>query len=200
MKLMLDLDGCGYQYTEAFAQVMAEKRGMKREDFPMPTEWSFYKHEPWNMTTPEFLNAMGEAIIYHNLFGRVDEPYEDFEWAVDELAYTGHELFIVTTRTYGFDTVLPAKRQTYRWLESHNLLDFFDPEHIIILGGDTPKSEVCRNLSLDVAIDDGPHNYEDLMNHGTLCMLFDRPWNQEVDTGNRVSGWIEFVQTVQSMP
>lgn len=196
MRIMLDMDDCAYPLAETAAEILSEQRGVPLSTFTTPESWDFPTQPGWDMTLEEWREWLVDAMMHYDLLLR-GEPKADFEWAVEELAYAGHELEIVTARNYKPGYGALAYGATVHWLDRYNLLPFIEGIHLI--DRHTPKSRVCYERGLDIAVDDGIHNYEDLMNHGILCMLMDSPMNQSLDAENRISGWIEFVQTVQGM-
>jgi len=56
------------------------------------------------------------------------------------------------------------------------------------------KSAICKELGVDLIIEDAPHYIEDCSEAGIKVFIFDRPWNQEVrenDLITRVRDWGE---------
>lgn len=90
-----------------------------------------------------------------------------------------------------------AARHTLRWLADH---DF--PVYELHVVCDRPKSEILPQA--DIYIDDAPHVVEDLhKNTYATVILFDRPWNQGVETNEahgivRLKTWSDVVAYVRS--
>jgi len=85
-----------------------------------------------------------------------------------KLKEQGHKIFIVTLRT---DSEI---RYTKKWLEQHNISEF----EKIVNTNNTPKSEACKNLDLDLFIDDYPTILEELKGIVPHIIIFD-PENPE---------------------
>lgn len=213
-RIMIDIDGCVGNYVDAFRDCVAESRGWSHElgieEMGPAESWTFYKQRGWDMTTPEFLEAMRHSIKYLNLFGRL-KPYEGALDGLWQLHDAGHQLVVVSSRTYGPDTVGWAMHQTTEWLRTHDTPKM----KVILTSGADKKSEVCKEHELTIAIEDSPDNYEDLAYAGVWCYLMTRPWNEHVDATRvvglgyrsegycmpikqsyRVNDWSEFVKKV----
>ena len=88
-----------------------------------------------------------------------------------------HDLVIISKRPR------VAIAQTWHWFLRQRLC----PTEMIIIppDSDRPKSSVL----CDWYVDDSPAVVEELQAAGRVVYLFDRPWNQECQAGERVAGW-----------
>jgi uncharacterized protein len=100
------------------------------------------------------------------------------------------EIFIVTARPEKYREI------TMNWLLKHfpemfNDVVFTGQYH----GAVKPmkKSEVCKELGIEIFIDDALHNVRDVASAGIKTFLFDKPWNREETPENvkRVLSWEE---------
>lgn len=101
----------------------------------------------------------------------------------------GAEIFIITARPEKFESV------TKSWVNKHFPNIFTD---IVFLnhhgaGGTAEnhkskkKSEACRELGIDIFIDDALHNVNDVANlTNAKVFLFDKPWNRNGELHHRV--------------
>jgi len=113
--------------------------------------------------------------------------------ALESLA-SHHLLHVITSRPE------EVKEQTMRWINQ------WVPEvaHSVHFTSDfdaakrRPKSEVCRDLAIDVFIDDAPHHVTDIASAVDTVFLMDAPWNRGVDAlpenVERVNSWDEIMQ------
>lgn len=187
---MIDLDGCVYNYVDAFAECVAERRGQKRDELGPAESWTFYKQPGWEMTTPEFLEAMRHAIRRQDLFLR-GQKYTGAFGALRGLWQ--HELVIISSRLYGEDTARHSWEQTLEWLDRHHL-PYFD--EILLVNGAVDKGALAVELHCTHAIEDSIDNHLSLRHAGIESYLLTRPWNAGSLIG-RVDSWAEFVRAVE---
>lgn len=108
-----------------------------------------------------------------------------------------HTLIVVTSKP---DYLRPL---TTKWLEKY-FPNIFQTIHFTnhFLGDESnrrTKSEICKELGIEVFIEDGPSHALDVATVCETVFLFNRPWNQ-VDVAPpivRVSSWEEIVQKLQ---
>lgn len=112
-----------------------------------------------------------------------------------------HKLVIVTSKPADLEDM------THTWVEKHFpktfqgiyfTSSFTTPEHKQV-----KKSEICRELDIEVFIDDSTANVLDVATACKRVFLFDRPWNQEqvpLPTNvTRTYSWEEIVQKIQGL-
>ena len=98
-----------------------------------------------------------------------------------------NEIYIITARTTDFtNNGLTAREMTYEWLKKHKV---FVDDIITGVYGET-KAETCKNLDIDIMIDDDPYNYNQINNAGIKCLLFDDK-NKFEKTEDVVTSWKE---------
>jgi len=122
------------------------------------------------------------------------------EFSVDgvETLRRKHELYVITSR---LDIV---KKESERWI------DFYFPDIFsdIVFSGDylgnyKRKAEICKDLGVDVMIEDSLRYSMTCAQNCKNVLLFDQPWNQCNDEelpGNvsRIYSWIEILDKVNS--
>ncbi len=167
MRIGIDLDGVTYDFVSAITKFVCDKFG---REFPEPTRWEFYRD--WGFTGKEFSALMeegcGAGVVFH--YGK---PTIGSVKTIEKLR-EDNEVIIVTTRGEY------AQEATHAWLKKWRI-----PHDDVIL---TDKKDLHE---LDVLLDDHVDNIESVRKAGCRGIVFDRPWNQEVE-GERVFTWEEF--------
>lgn len=112
-----------------------------------------------------------------------------------------HELVIITSKPANLEAM------THAWVEKHFpktfqgiyfTSSFVTPEHQQV-----KKSELCRELGIELFIDDSIGNIIDVASVCEHSFLFDRPWNQEQiilpSNVTRTFSWKETVNAIQNI-
>lgn len=179
--LGVDVDNVLADYTGAFRSVVAEGTGRDPADLPDPRTWSAY--EEWGLNDRTFSTWHRRAVVDHRIF-RTVEPIPGGAEALHRLSEDGVRIRIVTHRLYLSGTHHKAASDTVEWLEEH----------------DIPYWDLCfvarkGDVGCDVYIDDAPHNILHLRERGHRAIVFDWPYNREVDgqplEGPRARNWEE---------
>ncbi len=108
-----------------------------------------------------------------------------------------HRLFIVTSRPK------EIREMTLRWLDLHfpNMFnDVYFINHFQGTGKKRTKGEICRELGVQVFVDDVLEYAQTISDAGIPVLLYDTPWNQG-ETGSlmtRVYSWPEIVSKLNS--
>ncbi len=155
--------------------------------------------EEWEAKLNEFFSAKN---IEHL------DPVAGAIPAIDALKKAGHELYIITARS---DSDVEA---TELWLARHFFSSWpttFAGVHYGRSRDADPtrrrlKSALCRELGIELMIDDTLGNARDCAEAGIRVLLLDQPWNQVGGAGagepplpagvERVRGWEEVVERV----
>lgn len=93
----------------------------------------------------------------------------------------GHKIILLTARAKHW------KEQTEKWLNNIGLK--YDQ-----LVFDDNKGEQAQQMGIDIFIDDKPENVLDLQAHDVEALLFEQPWNQDMDLP-QIQDWAEFKKT-----
>lgn len=119
------------------------------------------RYFPWNVRENKLLPICSETIRMYQMY---------------------HEIFIMTARDPEYDTpVQPYKgpqmvKDTYEWLKKNNILV---PKENILFGV-KEKGVRCKELGIDVLIDDDPKNILNAIENGiNVCMMV-YPYNQHL--------------------
>lgn len=104
---------------------------------------------------------------------------------IQKLQEEGNEIFLVTSRyeENNFET----EKSTKKWLTEHHI----DTNHLLMNIQD--KGKICKELQLDVLIDDSIHHCKSAQKVGTRAFLMTSIMNQgvEVPELERVYSWIQ---------
>ncbi len=151
----------------------------------------------WNCTKEEAVSRILD--FYQTPEHAQCTPISGAVDAMDTLSQS-HELIIVTSKPANLETM------THAWVEKHFpktfqgiyfTNSFITPEHRQI-----KKSELCRELGIEIFIDDSITNILDVATVCERVFLFDRPWNQDEvilpDNVTRAYSWKEIVDAIQA--
>ena len=111
-------------------------------------------------------------------------PIEGVTDALWRLSDAGIHIRVITHRLYVNWGHASAVADTVGWLDKHRI-----PYRDICFLGNKP------DVGADVYIDDGPHNIIQLRAAGFNAIVFDQPYNQDLD-GPRVKDWAELEEMV----
>ncbi len=180
----VDLDGVCGDYTTAFRTIVAHELGVAEDALPLERSWDFRE---WDLERAGgFERLHGLAVTEHGLFANMPaiEGVTDALWRLSD---AGIHIRIITHRLYVNWGHASAVADTVSWLDEHRL-----PYRDICFLGNKP------DVGADVYIDDGPHNIINLRNAGHRAIIFDQPYNRELD-GERVSSWSELEEVVMEL-
>ncbi len=179
-------------------------------DFIRPFITFYNRRYGTKLTREIFLSFNLSQIIGHKrelVDVRVDEFYNSevfqtlnpVEGAKEVLEFLSekYELFIITSR--------PAhiKEKTAKWLERHfekvfKHIHFSANEYIGVTG--KTKAEICKNLRIDLLIEDNLGYAMEAAKSGIKVLMFDTPWNQTDSLHpniTRVSSWKEVLEELK---
>lgn len=164
MRLGIDLDGVLYDFGDSvrrYLNSIGRTYGFK-DDHPEPHTWNFYEY--WGMDLPEFKKICDDGVDAGYVFCGPARP--GAVEAVTEVYEAGHDLIVITDRSFGRDPK-NSQANTLEWWESNG----FPPFDEIVFSSD----KTC--VSTDIFIEDKLENYDKLIAAGTPCFLINRAWN-----------------------
>jgi 5'-nucleotidase len=179
--LGVDLDGVCGDYTAALRAVVAEHQGVDPAELPPQQSWDFRE---WGLTTDEFNRLHQAAVLEHGIF-RTMPVMQGAADALWRLSDAGVWIRIITHRLYVNWGHAAAVADTVDWLDDVGI-----PYRDLCFLGTKPQVEA------DCYVEDAPHNIAALRATGSYVIVFDQPYNREVD-GPRARSWAE-VETLVS--
>ncbi|HSL58280.1 MAG TPA: hypothetical protein VK866_10605 [Acidimicrobiales bacterium] len=171
----VDLDGVCGDYTAAFRRVVANERGVDPGDLGDQRSWDFGE---WGIDRDEFERLHRVAVLEHRMF-RSMPPMPGAAESLWRLSDAGVWIRIITHRLVVNWGHAVAVSDTVEWLDRVGI-----PYRDLCFLGHKPQVE-C-----DLYVDDAPHNVLGLREHGARVVVFDAPYNHDVD-GPRAHTWAE---------
>lgn len=178
----VDLDGVCADYTSAFREIVAEVKGVPLESLPLERSWDFSE---WGISGDEFMELHHFAVTERRMMATLP-TFEDCSDVLWRLSDAGVWIRIITHRLYVNWSHAAAVADTVSWLDTAKI-----PYRDICFLGAKPQVEA------DIYIDDAPHNVEGLRSAGNEVVVFDQPYNQDLN-GPRAKTWLEVEDIVMS--
>jgi 5'(3')-deoxyribonucleotidase len=169
----VDLDGVCANYTEGFRQVVAADRGVDPASLPAARSWGF---DEWGLDDAEFGRLHRMAVNEKRML-RTLPAYEGCADCLWRLSDAGVWIRIITHRLYVNWGHAAVVSDTVRWLDANRI-----PYRDLCFLGDKPE------VGADAYIDDAPHNVSALRRAGNAVVVFDQPYNHDID-GPRAKTW-----------
>ncbi|HET6951196.1 MAG TPA: hypothetical protein VFI47_12520 [Acidimicrobiales bacterium] len=180
--LGVDLDGVCGDYTGALRDVVAERTGVGLERLPLERSWDFSE---WGLSAAQFEELHQAAVMEHRIFRTMPALPGSAE-TLWRLSDAGVWIRIITHRLYVNWGHATAVADTVDWLDEVGI-----PYRDLCFLGAKPQVEA------DCYIEDAPHNVLALRDSGAHVVVFDQPYNREVD-GPRAADWAEVEHLVGS--
>lgn len=183
---MIDVDDVLTDFNGAFLSLCHELFGTPKA--LQIALWEFHKSVPgltYEMEEVVWKKIKDTENFYETL--PVYAPQEDL-LLLREIVEKGlHDIFFITSR---FPTKgKTVQEQTMAWIERHVGIK---PKVFV-----TPrKGMLCRELQIEVALDDAPHHIEDLTNHGIRTVVMDWPYNRHLTGLPRVKTISQFIKLI----
>src|SRR5690606_7520534 len=178
--LGVDLDGVVGDYTAALRTVVAERTGVDPESLPPERSWHFRE---WGLSPEEFEQHHRAAVLEHRIF-RTMPVMPGAAEALWRLSDAGVWIRIITHRLYVNWGHATAVADTVAWLDASGI-----PYRDLCFLGAKPQVEA------DCYVEDAPHNVAALRSTGGHVIVFDQPYNRDVE-GPRARDWAEVEQLV----
>lgn len=174
--LGVDLDGVCGDYTRAFRAVVAEELGVEEASLPDARSWDFAE---WGISGPEEFDRLHRAAVLEHRMFRDMPTFPGAAEALWRLSDAGVWIRIITHRLYVNWGHAVAVADTVAWLDDAGI-----PYRDICFLGAKPEVEAT------CYVDDATHNVTALREAGNHVIVFDAPYNQDVD-GPRARSWTE---------
>lgn len=183
---MVDVDDVLTDFNSAFLNLCHELFGTPKD--VQITVWDFYKCVPgltYEMEQVVWKKIKDTENFYESL--NVYGSKEDLVLLRKVVERGDHDIFFITSR---FPTKgKTVEEQTVSWIERHVGIR---PKVFV-----TPKKGMlCRELGIEIALDDAPHHIEDLTNHGIRTVIMDWSYNRHIKNLPRVKTISEFIKLI----
>ena len=181
--LGVDLDGVCADYTSAFRRIAAMERNVDADSLTTEVSWDFAE---WGLNRDSFLELHKTSVQDHRMFKNMPalDGVSDALWRLSD---AGVWIRIVTHRlvtNWGHALIVS---DTVDWLDAKSI-----PYRDICFLGRKPEIEA------DAYVEDAPHNVEALRARGNTVIVFDQPYNRDLD-GLRASNWVEVEAIVSEL-
>ncbi len=177
----VDLDGVCGDYTSAFRTIAARELNVEESELPLERSWDFRE---WDLDrVGGFADLHAMAVSEDRLFATMP-PIDGVRDALWRLSDAGVHIRVITHRLYVNWGHAGAVADTVAWLDEQKI-----PYRDICFLGNKP------DVGADIYIDDAPHNITALRGAGCEAIIFDQPYNQELD-GLRAKDWQEVEEIV----
>jgi 5'(3')-deoxyribonucleotidase len=181
--LGVDLDGVCADYTSAFRRIVAMERSVDAGSLTTEVSWDFAE---WGLDRDSFLELHKTSVQDHRMFKNMSalDGVSDALWRLSD---AGVWIRIVTHRlvtNWGHALIVS---DTVDWLDAKSI-----PYRDICFLGRKPEIEA------DAYVEDAPHNVEALRARGNTEIVFDQPYNRDLD-GLRASNWVEVEAIVSEL-
>ncbi|MFM7069276.1 MAG: 5' nucleotidase, NT5C type, partial [Actinomycetes bacterium] len=181
--LGVDLDGVCGDYTAAFRAVVALERDVDPSTLTDDVSWDFAE---WGLTRETFLQVHRRAVEHHRMF-RSMPPIDGVADALWRLSDAGVWIRIITHRlvtNWGHALMVG---DTVGWLDQQRI----------------PYRDLCflgRKVEVQASayVEDAPHNIIALRESGNTVVVFDQPYNAQLE-GPRAASWTDVEAIVSDL-
>ncbi|MGV8151834.1 MAG: 5' nucleotidase, NT5C type [Candidatus Nanoarchaeia archaeon] len=134
----------------------------------------------------------------------IDEFYDSFYFnkiplrtgakkGINNILGKGHEIYTITSRPKRFDEKTKISIDNF-FSKSHLKLLYSSGMHNKENG---TKAEICKNLGIEIIVEDAPKYALECAGEGIKVLLMDRPWNKKLKKGiTRVYNWGQIVEKI----
>ena len=185
MRVGADSDGCIDTFGDGVHETL-KAWGLGHLWKSGPTKhaiWNFY--EEWGWTFTQFKALVDWGVDHGYVFS--GHWREGAIEALGRIAALGHEIIIITDRSWGSDPV-NSQRNTIEAFQRAGIE--YDELHFT-----SDKTSV----EVDVMVEDRIDNYDALVDAGTPTWLINRPWNKVEghDMRNRINSMTEYADVIE---
>lgn len=181
--LGVDLDGVCGDHTAAFRSVVAAELDVPESSLGPQTTWDF---GDWGIDEAEFLRLHRVGVLEHRMFRHMPVVPSCAE-ALWRLSDAGIWIRLITHRLYANWGHAVAVADTVAWLDEAGI-----PYRDLCFLGNKPE------VDADAYVDDAPHNIRELRARGNHVIVFDQPYNRDLDDP-RATTWAEVEDQVLAL-
>ncbi len=185
---MIDIDDVLSDFNKKFLEIA-------NENFKTPlnieiVHWNFHK------SIPGFTKKM-EGYVFDIIRNTEDfyeslQPYskkEEFDLLSKLIENNEHSFYFITSR---FETKgKSVEEQSQIWIKKYLKKDV----NVFV---SVNKGELCKELNIEIAIDDSPQHIIDLIDNGINTYIMDWAYNRHIDHSKRVSSLGNFLSIISN--
>lgn len=183
MIIAIDIDDTLADFSSAFVRYYNKTKGsdFSVDDFTRPDWWNIM-----DISKEEILETVYD--FYASPYFTEVEPIANSIITVKKLAEK-HSLICVSARAKNI------KEETRRWIVKHYgdaIKNIFLTDLHLFNNGRKNKFDFCHEAGATLLIDDSPKFTEECTKNGIKTLLFDQPWNRNIENGDyleRVKSW-----------
>lgn len=190
MIIGLDFDDVIAHLFEKLLEFYNERKG-KNHTIDEIKEYDLWIN--WGITKEEAMQLVNE--FHEKEEPETTKPIENAIESITNLLHNGDKLYVITARNPIF------KHKVENWIAHHlpnkkiNVITTrdFKPNQYI------RKAKICEELNVEIMLEDSGQNALECAETGIKVLLFDKPWNQNIEHENitRVNGWNEAIKLLQ---
>ena len=178
----VDLDGVCGDYVAALKPFVAKRTGRDPSDLTDDVTWNLAE---WGIDREEYEKYHGKAVTEARMFLNMP-AYPNVSESLWSLSEMGIWIRVITHRMFMSGSHALIASDTVQWLDDKNI----------------PYRDICfigakHNVEADIYIEDSPANIASLQRCGKQVIVFDQPYNREVQ-GQRAFSWQEAEQMVKA--
>ena len=175
-EIMLDVDDVVMPWSEPVRDVAVDM-GI----IPPGTTWSSWTPWiDWGISQDRWHDILTTASV-RGLYTKT-APFVDAANTINRLIWEGHNIHVVTARMGDF-----IEEITPTWFSDSGI-----GYKTMTFARDKVAAQQELGIEFDYAVDDGPHNFDELMLAGVQTYLMDQPHNRHLTTPMRVRSLTEF--------
>ena len=185
-KIAVDFDEVLFPMLSQLNKHYAKKyKKQPPKNFPKKYNYSKY----YNISEQE--SKMLVESYYHSIYAYESKP---ISYAFESMKHLkkNNNLYIVTGR----QTYNQCKSVTYYLIEKHFdgiFNDVYFTNSYSLKGHETPKTNICNILDIDLFIDDSVSNCNEAESHNIQGLLYGNyAWNENNNKLNRIDSWENF--------
>lgn len=164
MRIGIDIDDTLVSTSESFNEVK------KKYNINFSKDWK----DNW---TKEEMNFIFNTYLEEILLGA--KIKENAKEVTDYLYSLGHELIVITARTDNYCKTMKEKTLEILKKQGLKVSKFYF--------GQIKKSDLAKELNIDLMIDDSKYVYDNMKKDGIDCILF----------GDRIKNWNEILEYIK---
>ena len=190
MKIGIDIDDVLVDFIGPLLSVFEKKFG-RRFEFENASS-----SKPWECFDISEEDARGVVIGFNDM-EEFDLPAIGGAKRSLEHLKANHEIVSITARQEG----IREKTEEFLYNKFGVGIRVFCGNDFWKENGDKSKLNICKELGVDVLIDDNEKFSKEVAESGVKVLLFDRPWNKNIEHENivRVGSWKEILEEIKKM-